>query len=375
MSPQPQPVSPGARRPEPKPGVLDIAAYVPGREKASDGVRTVKLSSNETPLGPSRAALDAAREATANLAVYPDGAAHALKDAIAETYGLDGKRLIVGNGSDELLGLACQCFLAPGDEAIHTEHGFLVYPIQIKAAGATPVIAPERDLTADVDAILDRVTERTRIVFLANPNNPTGTYLPHDEVRRLHAGLRPDILLVLDGAYAEYVRRNDYASGIELAAENENVLATRTFSKIHGLAALRVGWGFGAPHLIDAMNRVRGPFNVNGVAIAAGAAAMRDRSHVTRAIEHNERWLPELAESLGALGLRVTPSVANFVLVHFPDEGRTAAEADAFLLDRGYVLRRVAGYGLPNALRLTIGDDEAMEGVIASLGEFMGATG
>ena len=370
MSAQPQ-----ATRPEPKPGVLDIAAYVPGREKATDGVRTVKLSSNETPLGPSPAALEAAREATGNLALYPDGAAHALKDAIAETYGLDAKRLIVGNGSDELLGLACQCFLAPGDEAIHTEHGFLVYPIQIKAAGATPVVAPEADYTADVDAILERVTGRTRVVFLANPNNPTGTYLPHDEVRRLHAGLRPDILLVLDGAYAEYVRRNDYASGIELAAENENVLATRTFSKIHGLAALRVGWAFGAPHLIDAMNRVRGPFNVNAVAIAAGAAAMRDRAHMTRAVEHNERWLPELAERLGAIGLRVTPSVANFVLVHFPDEpGRTAAEADAFLLDRGYVLRRVAGYGLPDALRLTIGDDAAMEGVIAALGEFMGAT-
>ena len=364
MSPQP--------RPEAKPGVLDIAAYVPGRETASAGVRTIKLSSNETPLGPSPAALEAARSATANLARYPDGSAHELKDAIAATYGLDTGRLIVGNGSDELLGLACQCFLAPGDEAIHTEHGFLVYPIQIKAAGATPVVAPERELTADVDAILDRVSDRTRIVFLANPNNPTGTYLPYDEVRRLHARLRGDILLVLDGAYAEYVRRNDYASGIELAMESENVLVTRTFSKIHGLAALRVGWGFGAPHLIDAMNRVRGPFNVNAVAIAAGAAAIRDRTHMSRAVEHNEKWLLLLAERLGAIGLRVTPSVANFVLVHFPrDDGRTAADADAFLLDRGYVLRRVAGYGLPDALRLTIGDDDAMEGVVTSLTEFM----
>ena len=363
VSPQP--------RPEPKPGILDIAAYVPGREKAVEGVRTIKLSSNETPLGPSPLALAAAREAMANLAVYPDGAAHELKDAIAATYGLDANRLVVGNGSDELLGLACQCFLAPGDEAIHTEHGFLVYPIQIKAAGATPVVAPERELTADVDAILERVTERTRVVFIANPNNPTGTYLPFDEVRRLHAGLRPDILLVLDGAYAEYVRRNDYASGIELAAENENVLVTRTFSKIHGLAALRIGWGFGAPHLIDAMNRVRGPFNVNAVAIAAGAAAMRDRSHVARAVEHNERWLPVLIERLGMIRLRVTPSVANFVLVHFPSGSRGAAAADDFLLARGFVLRRVAGYGLPDALRLTIGDDDAMEGVIGALTEFM----
>ena len=361
-------------RPMPTPGILDIAAYVPGREKASDGVATIKLSSNETPLGPSPDAIAAFRSTADRLALYPDGAAHALKDAIAETQGLDARRIIVGNGSDEILGLACQCFLAPGDEAIHTEHGFLVYNIQIKAAGATPVVVDERDLTADVDAILAAVTERTRIVFLANPNNPTGTYLAHDEVRRLHAGLRPDILLVLDGAYAEYVRRNDYSGGMELAAEAENVLCTRTFSKIHGLAALRVGWAFGAPHLIDAMNRVRGPFNVNAAAIAAGAAAIRDRAHMEAAVEHNERWLPRLRDGLGELGLAVTPSVANFVLIHFPDEpGRGAAEADTFLLDRGFVLRRVAGYGLPNALRMTIGSDEANEGVVRALAEFMQA--
>ena len=361
-----------AMRPAPNPGVLDIAAYVPGREKASPGVETVKLSSNETPLGPSPAAIEAFRASADRLAIYPDGAAHALKDAIAETQGLNPERIIVGNGSDEILGLVCQCFLSPGDEGIHTEHGFLVYNIQIKAAGATPVVVPERELTTDVDAILDAVTERTRVVFLANPNNPTGTYIPHDEVRRLHAGLRPDILLVLDGAYAEYVRRNDYSGGMELAAEAENVLATRTFSKIHGLAALRVGWAFGAPHLIDAMNRVRGPFNVNAAAIAAGAAAIRDRAHMEAAIAHNEAWLPRLRDELGALGLRVTPSVANFVLVHFPEEnGRRAEDADAFLLDRGFVLRRVASYGLPNALRMTIGSDEANRGVIAALREFM----
>lgn len=370
MSPQPSP-TPSPPRPEPNAGILDIAAYVPGRETADEGVRTVKLSSNETPLGPSPLAMEAARGALAHLERYPDGGAHALKDAIAGAHGVAADRLIVGNGSDELLGLACQCFLSSGDEAIHTEHGFLVYPIQIRAAGATAVVAPERELRTDVDAILERVTERTRAVFVANPNNPTGTYIPHDEVRRLHAGLRPDILLVLDGAYAEYVRRNDFSGGIELAGEADNVLVTRTFSKIHGLAALRVGWAYGAPHLIDAMNRVRGPFNANAVALAAGAAAIGDRSHVAAAVEHNERWLPALVERLGAIGLTVTPSVANFVLVHFPPEERTAAEADAFLLARGYVLRRVAGYGLPDALRLTIGDDEAMEGVIAALTEFM----
>ena len=366
------PASPSIR-PEPTPGILDIAAYVPGRDKATSDVPTIKLSSNETPLGPSPEAIEAFRAAADHLAIYPDGAASALKAAIAETQGLNPERIIVGNGSDEILGLVCQCFLGPGDEGIHTEHGFLVYNIQIKAAGAKPVVVPETDLTANVDAILDAVSERTRVVFLANPNNPTGTYLPHDEVRRLHVGLRPDILLVLDGAYAEYVRRNDYSGGMELAAETENVLATRTFSKIHGLAALRIGWAFGAPHLIDAMNRVRGPFNVNAAAIAAGAAAIRDRAHMERAVAHNDEWLPRLRDELGALGLSVTPSVANFVLIHFPDEeGRRAADADAFLLSRGYVLRQVAGYGLPNALRMTIGSDAANEGVIEALREFMG---
>ena len=366
MPPEPRP------RPEPTPGILDIAPYVPGRDAAEPGVRTVKLSSNETPLGPSPDAVAAFRNAADRLALYPDGAAHDLKDAIAETHGLDPRRIIVGNGSDELLGLACQCFLGPGDEGIHTEHGFLVYRIQILAAGATPVSVPERDLTANVDAILGAVTERTRVVFLANPNNPTGTYLPHDEVRRLHRGLRPDILLVLDGAYAEYVRRNDYSSGLELAGAADNVLATRTFSKIHGLAALRIGWGFGAAHLIDAMNRVRGPFNVNAPAIAAGAAAVRDRAHAERAADHNAEWLPVLRAELEALGLRVTPAVANFVLIHFPDRpGRRAEDADRFLLARGYVLRRVAAYGLPDALRMTVGDEAANRGVIAALGEFM----
>ena len=368
MSPVPTTTS----RPQPRPGVLEIARYVPGRETAGEGVRTVKLSSNETPLGPSPAAVEAYRAQADRLALYPDGAAHALKDAIAAAHGLNPERILVGNGSDELLGLVCQCFLGPGEEGIHTEHGFLVYPIQIKAAGAQPVSVPERELTADVDAILAAVTERTRVVFLANPNNPTGTYVPHDEVRRLHEGLRPDILLVLDGAYAEYVRRNDYSGGIELAAEAENVLVTRTFSKIHGLAALRVGWCFGAPHLIDAMDRVRGPFNANAAAIAAGAAAIGDRAHVEAAIAHNDRWLPVLREELEAIGLRVTPSVANFVLVHFPDEeGRRAEDADVHLLARGYVLRRVAGYGLPNALRMTIGGDEANRGVIDALRDFM----
>lgn len=360
------------RRPQPRPGVLDIAPYVPGKSKASSGVTHHKLSSNETPLGTS-AAVHAAIEAVAkNLELYPDGASTSLRNAIGEVYGLNPERIICGAGSDEILSLISYAYLGPGDEAIYSEHGFLVYNIAIRAAGATPVVAPEKALTADVDAILERVTERTKIVFVANPNNPTGTYLPFEEIRRLHDGLPKSLLLVLDAAYAEYVRRNDYESGIELAATSDNVIMTRTFSKIYGLANLRLGWGFGPSHIIDALNRIRGPFNVSGLAIAAGMAAVKDREFVTRAVEHNEKWLPYVTEELKKLGLEVTPSVGNFVLVHFPDEdGKRAKDADAYLLARGCVLRMVGNYGFPNALRMTIGSEDANKTVLAHLKDFL----
>ena len=369
--PQSEPRSETRTAPRPKPGVLDIAAYVPGGSKVPPGVTLHKLSANETPLGAAPGARAAAAAAMDHLHDYPDGSATRLRDAIARRHGLAPERIVCGNGSDELLGLVAQCFLAPGDEAIHTEHGFLVYPIAIRAAGATAVVAPERDHTADVDAVLERVTQRTRIVFLANPNNPTGTYLPQSEVRRLHAGLPADVLLVLDAAYAEYVRRNDYGAGIELVSEAENVVMTRTFSKIHGLAALRVGWAYGPEHVIDAMNRVRGPFNVNSAAIAAGAAALEDVAHVDRAVAHNDEWLPWVSAEAKRLGLAVTPSVGNFVLLHFRD-GDEAAAADAHLTARGFVLRRVAGYGLPAALRMSIGTEEANRGTMAALADFLG---
>ncbi|MEO0543519.1 MAG: histidinol-phosphate transaminase [Pseudomonadota bacterium] len=362
--------------PQPKPGVLDIAAYVPGRDKAAPGVKLHKLSSNETPLGPSPAAMDAYRELADNLAIYPDGAANELRDAIAETYGLNSANIVCSNGSDELLGLLCQIYLSPGDEGIFTEHGFLVYKIQIMAAGATPVVAKETAHTANVDAILAAVTPKTKLVFLANPNNPTGTYLSDAEVRRLHEGLPSNVLLVLDAAYAEYVRKNDYASGIELVSANDNVVMTRTFSKVHGLAALRVGWLYGPAHVVDAINRVRGPFNVNASAIAAASASMRDRKHLEAAVDHNNGWLPRLSSAFEEIGLKVTPSVGNFVLVHFPETaGKTAADADEFLLARGFVLRRVTAYGLPNALRMSIGTDEANKGVIEALTAFMAQRG
>lgn len=358
--------------PRPNPGVMDIAAYVPGRETAHGVAKVYKLSSNRSPLGPSPKVTEAIGAKNVNLAIYPDGAAHQLREAIGRAHGLNPSNILCGNGSDELLGLLCQTYLGPGDEGVFTEHGFLVYKIQIQANGATPVSVPDSELTANVDNILAAVTDKTKMVFLANPNNPTGTYIPLSEVRRLHAGLPKHVVLVLDAAYAEYVRRNDYESGIELVSANSNVVMTRTFSKIHGLAGLRIGWMYAPEAIIDACNRVRGPFNVNALAILAGAVAIGDRTHVEQAAAHNDIWLSRVVEELEAIGLEVTPSVGNFVLMHFPaTPGKTAAEADEYLSARGFVLRRVSGYGLPNALRMTIGSEEANLGVIAALKEFM----
>jgi histidinol-phosphate aminotransferase len=360
-------------RPEPRPGVLAIDAYVPGKSSAPGVARVYKLSSNETPLGPSPKAIEAYRGVAAHLQDYPDGAATDLREAIGRAFGLDPNRIVCGAGSDDLLNLLARAYLADGDEAIHTTHGFLMYPIATLGAGATPVVAAETNHTADVDAILARVTARTKIVFLANPNNPTGTYVPFDEIKRLHRGLPPHVLLVLDAAYAEYVRRNDYEAGIELVATSENVVMCRTFSKIYGLAALRLGWLYGPAPVVDALNRIRGPFNVSAPAIAAGVAAIEDMAYVQRSCEHNERWLPWLTSEIGKLGLEVTPSVANFVLIHFPEHnGRTAAEADALLTARGAILRRVSAYKLPNALRMTVGSEEANRLVVDTLAEFMG---
>jgi histidinol-phosphate aminotransferase len=358
-------------RPEPRPGVLKIEAYVPGKSAAKGVSKIYKLSSNETPLGPSPKAIQAVREAR-DLELYPDGSAMRLREAIAAKYGLDHNRIICGAGSDELLSLITHAYVGPGDEGIFTEHGFLVYRIAILAAGGVPVVAPEKDLRTDVDAILAKVTDRTKIVFLANPNNPTGTYIPFDEVKRLHAGLPPQVVLVLDAAYAEYVRRNDYESGLELVATAENVVMARTFSKIYGLANLRLGWLVGPAHIIDAMNRIRGPFNINGLAMEAGIAAIQDDAHTSKAVEHNEHWLAWLTGEIEALGLKVTPSVGNFMLIHFPQtDGQTAKDADAFLSGRGLILRRIDAYGLPHALRLTVGSEEANRFLVDTLREFV----
>jgi histidinol-phosphate aminotransferase len=361
-----------ATYPQPRPGVLDIEVYLPGKSSAPGMAKVFKLSSNETPLGPSPRAIAAYHDAGAHLEDYPDGSASALREAIGRAFGLDPDRIVCGAGSDDLLNLLARAYLADGDEAIHTTHAFIVYPIATRGTGARPVAAPETDYTANVDAILNAVTKKTKMVFIANPNNPTGTYISFDEVKRLHRNLPPRVLLVLDAAYAEYVRRNDYESGIELVATSDNVVMTRTFSKIHGLAALRLGWMFGPAHVIAAINRIRGPFNVNAPAIAAGIAAIDDLEHQERAREHNTRWLAWLTREIEKLGLKVTPSAANFLLIHFPEtKGRTAQEADAFLTARGLILRQVSVYKLPNALRMSVGAEEANRLVVAALKEFL----
>ena len=362
--------------PTPRAGILDIEAYVPGLSSVPSGVKPIKLSSNENPLGAAPAALAAYRAAASTLERYPDGSATALRRAIARRYGLDADRIVCGAGSDELLSLLAHIYIGPSDEGLFTEHGFLVYRIAILSNDGTPVVAPEKGLKTDVDALLARVTEKTRVVFIANPNNPTGTYIPIDEVRRLRAELPSRVLLVLDAAYSEYVRRNDYEAGLELVATTPNTVMTRTFSKIHGLAALRIGWAYCPAAIADVLNRVRGPFNMSSPAIAAGVAAMEDAGHEQAAVAHNEHWLGWLSTEIEKLGLKVTPSVANFLLIHFPvSETAGAVACDKFLQSKGLILRRVAAYGLPDCLRLTIGTEAENRAFIAALAEFTRAQG
>jgi histidinol-phosphate aminotransferase len=358
--------------PTPKPGILDIAPYVGGRAHAPGVGRVFKLSSNESALGPSAKAVEAFNAASSALDIYPEGSARILREAIGEAYGLDPARIVCGNGSDELLTMLANAYLRPGDEVLYSEHAFLVYRIVTLANSAVPVSVPEKNLRADVDAMLAAVTPKTRLVYVANPNNPTGSYLTSEEMRRLHAGLPPSALLVIDAAYSEYVRRNNYSSGIEMVAEFDNVVMTRTFSKIYGLAGLRVGWAFCPAPVADVLNRIRGPFNVSASAQAAAVAALKDRRHVEDSFAHNEEWRGWLTENIRKLGLRVDDSVGNFVLIHFPtDKGRTAHDADEFLMSRGLILRGVANYGLPDCLRLTVGKADANKAVVAALSEFM----
>ncbi len=359
--------------PVPRPGIMEIAAYVGGESSIPGVDRIIKLSSNEGPFGPSPSASKAHEAEATALHRYPDGGAVKLRAAIGERYGLDPEKIVCGAGSDELISLLCKAYAGPGDEVLYSKHGFLMYPISAKTVGATPVTAPETDKTANVDNLLAAVTERTRIVFLANPNNPTGTYLPADEVKRLREGLRDDILLVIDAAYAEYVTVGDYTPGIELVDAGENTVMTRTFSKIYALGGVRLGWCYAPANVIDVLNRIRGPFNVGAAAMAAGIAAIRDTAFEDMSREHNSKWREWTADELGKLGLDITPSIGNFLLVCFgTDKDRGAEAADSFLKSKGIVVRRMGGYGFPNCLRITIGLEEEMRAVVDALGQFLG---
>jgi histidinol-phosphate aminotransferase len=351
---------------------MDIKPYV-GGESALDGLaRVIKLSSNEGALGPSPKAMAALEAMSSEMHRYPDGGATRLRKALAARWGVDADRIVCGAGSDELLGLLVKAYAGPGDEVLYSAHGFLMYAIAAKACGATPVTAPETDLTANVDNLLKAVTPKTKIVFLANPNNPTGTYLPAEEVKRLRAGLRDDILLVIDAAYAEFVSKNDYTPGIELVDAGQNTIMCRTFSKMYALGGMRLGWAYGPANIIDVLNRVRGPFNVSSASLVAGEAALEDTAFAELCKSHNDYWLAWLSAEIKKLGLNLTPSVGNFVLVQFPKEaGKDAVSADAFLRARGIIVRAMGGYGLGDWLRITIGTGEENQEVVKALAEFL----
>ena len=356
--------------PIPKSWIAAIHAYVPGRSAGDDGRPLVKLSANENPLGTSAMAL-AAKAQAAIASLYPDPDSTALRAAIGKLHGIDPKRIVCGTGSGELLAIAASAFAGPGDEAIYVRYGFSLYDIVIRRCGAEPVVAPDADYGTDVDALLALVNERTRLVFVANPNNPTGSFLPKGEIARLHAALPPDVLLVLDQAYGEYVAPEDDDGGLALAAQHANVLVTRTFSKAYGLAGERVGWATGALELIEVLNRIRGPFNVNNGAQAACLAAVEDQDFVEHSRLHNaaerSRFVSAI-EALGNHGIRMVPSEANFVLLLF-DGGLTGEAAYKGLAERGYITRWLPGQGLPHGLRITIGTAQQMDAIAEALRE------
>ncbi|MEO5338176.1 MAG: histidinol-phosphate transaminase [Magnetospirillum sp. WYHS-4] len=360
------------RLPEPRPGIMKINPYVGGESELAGFKRVIKLASNEGAFGPSPKAMKAFEAMSADLHRYPDGGCTKLRQALGDRWGLDAARIVCGAGSDELLGLLARAYAGPGDEVVYSEHGFLMYPIAALTAGATPVAAPERDLAADVDEILGKVNERTRIVYIANPNNPTGTYLTKAEMARLRQGLPEQVLLVIDAAYTEFVERDDYSPGNDLVDAGGNTVVTRTFSKIYALGGLRLGWAYCPPNVADVLNRVRNPFNVPSPAQVAGLAALADEDFVDKARRHNAVWLRWTTDELRKIGLDVPESLGNFVLARFPTAaGRTALDADAFLRSKGIIARRMAGYGLPESLRISIGYEDEMTACVDALKEFM----
>lgn len=355
-----------------RPGIMDITPYVAGNKGLPEDRPVVNISANENCLGSSESARAAFVAMSEHLHEYPDGGAGRLRAAISAQTGLDAERIVCGAGSDELITLLIRAYAGPGDEVMQSAHGFLMYGITALSVGATPVKVPETpDLYADVDAMLDAVTDKTRIVFIANPNNPTGTVLSTDALYRLREGLREDILLVIDSAYAEYCDLPDYNAGAALVDAYDNVVMLRTFSKIHGLASLRVGWGYFPPDVADVMHRVRGPFNVSAPALAAAEAAIGDTGFIGQSVAHNGHWRGWLTEQLQAMdGLTVYPSQGNFVLVRFASE-QAAKDAYARLRDNGLLIRPVGGYGLPDCLRITIGLEDDMKNLVKELSAWL----
>ena len=372
-----QPFAPTLERPseapKPKAGILEIAPYVAGKAKAVGHANPLKLSANENVLGSSPKAVEAYEAAARNLALYPDPRSEGLRAAVAAKYDLAPERLIFGCGSDEVFTLLCQTYLEPGDNAVQGAHGFFAYRIAIRAAQAEVRFAPQPGLRIDVDEIIAQVDDRTRLVFLDNPGNPTGAWIGAEEVARLHAALSPQCILVLDGAYAEFCDDPAWSDGRELARGHLNVVVTRTFSKIFGLAGLRVGWAYADAEVIDAMDRIRAPFNVNLPAQHACVAALGDDDFILQSQALVADWRPWMAQQLGGLGLEVPPSQGNFVLPIFPEtEGRSARDAEAFLTERGILVRGLANYGIKHALRITIGREEQNRAVVEALAAFMG---
>lgn len=359
-------------KPRPQAGVMDITPYQGGEADAPGIDNVIKLSSNESALGPSPKAVEAFKAMAGELHRYPDGEAGVLRQAIARRHGLPMDQVVCGAGSDELISLLISAYAGPGEEVLYSAHGFLMYRLSAMAAGATPVAAPESDLRTDVDNLLAHVTSRTRIVFIANPNNPTGSYIGADDLKRLRDGLPEDVILAVDAAYAEFVGANDYTAGRELVEAGDNTVMLRTFSKIYGLSALRVGWCFAPPAIADVLNRVRGPFNVNAAAQAAAVAALEDEASEGAARAHNDTWLPWLTQELDSLGLSPRASVANFLIADFGSADR-AAQAFAFLKARGILVRMVAGYGLPQYLRITVGREDENKAVVDALRDFVAA--
>ena len=356
-------------RPTPQPGIMDIALYQGGQSHVAGVAEVIKLSSNENPFGPSPQAIEAVRDSAATLHRYPSTDHAGLRAAISQRHGLDADRLICGVGSDEVLQFVAQAYTGPGDEVIHTEHGFSMYPIIARMAGATPVMVPERDRQVNVDNILAAVTDKTRIVFVTNPGNPTSTMIPEAELERLAKALPSNCLMVLDGAYAEFV--DGFDGGAALVDRFENVIMTRTFSKVYGLGGMRVGWGYAAKHIIDVLNRVRQPFNLSLTALAAAEAAVQDEDYLRFCQSENARLRVWLSEALAKVGVASDPSYTNFILARFADRDE-AESCDDFLKTQGLIVRRVAGYNLPDALRITVGDEEACRRVVAAITAFKG---